>query len=544
MKPPKFFQFFHKYKEILLPIGIFLISLIVYLSYGMKANLRKDNSIIIYAGQQMANGVPYYVSIFDIKSPLAYILAGVGVIIARLIGWNDIITVRLLFLLVSCVTVVSIYFLIKYLFDSSEVGVLSALLFLCFFGFSYYSAFGPRAKILMLLFEILSIWATARRKWFWGAFIGSIAFLTWQPMLIFPVLTICLAFIQSTQKERIVALLTSMTGFLIPLVITSLYFLSYSYNAFESFLYGTLLFYLLYADRDPTDSFLKGIRKNLENPFFAIIEGFSAMMFLIILGFVMIILLFFLVRSKYPSFKEMIREDPFIVIFGSLLVLVVFAFIDFQRFPDFLMFLPYISIGCAKFFENLLPYFKTCIENHHQDIYGLKRLNSDHLYTIMILGLAISMVFSAELMAYHERDFYDDRYTSTLAYQQEQAAEILNIFGENISILCLGNPELFVILNRTNPSRFLFIFMGLDNYIHAVTPGGFEGWIQEIEEINPDLIAYGSTRITHHTRKLFNWIEINYTPTKIGPWLLFVRNELFYCPSRNVLFVGKIPTRT
>ena len=520
------FLFFFKYKEIFIPIGIFLISLIVYLSYGMKAYLRLDNSIIVYAGQQMANGVPFYVSIFDVKSPLAYILAGIGVIISRLIGWNDIITIRLLFLLISCLTVVSVYFLMKYLFDSSEVGLLSALLFLCFYGFSYYSAYGPRAKILMLVFEILSIWATAKKKWFWGAFIGSIAFLTWQPMLIFPVLTICLAFIQSTQKERILALLTSTGGFLIPLVITSLYFLSYSYNAFESFLYGTLLFYLLYADRGTSNSFLGRVKDSLENPLFAIIEGFSAMMFFIILGFVMIIFLFFLTRSNYNSFKEMVSEDSFIVIFGSFPVLVVFALIDFQLFPDFLMFLPFVSIGCAKFLESLLPYFKTSIANHHQDIYGLKRINPNRLYTLLILGIAIGFVFPAELMAYYRRAYYDNRYSQTLAYQQEQAAKVLERFGKNTSILCLGKPELFVFLNRTNPSRYLFIMMGIDNYIHAVTPGGFEGWIQEIQGINPDLIAYGRTPNTPHTQKLLDWIDINYTSTKIGPWQLYVRNDI------------------
>ena len=475
----------------------------------------------------MANGVPYYVSIFDVKSPLAYILAGVGVIISRIIGWNDIVTIRLLFLLISCLTVVSVYFLIKYLFDSTEVGALSALLFLCFFGFSYFSAYGPRAKVPMVLFQILSIWATAKKKWFWGAFIGSIAFLTWQPMLILPVLTICLGFIQSTQKERPLALLSSIAGFIIPLVVISVYFLSYSYNAFLSFVYGTLLFHLLYADRDPTDSFLEGVRKNLENPFFAIIEGFSVMTFLIIIGFVMIVLLFLLRRSTYSSLKEMIREDSFLVIFGSFPVLIVFAFVDFQRFPDFLMFLPYVSIGCAKFLENLLLYFKTSIENYHHDIYGLKRLNSNQLYALMTLGIAMSFVFSAELMAYHERDLYDDRYKLTLAFQQDQAAEILETFGENVSILCLGRPELFVILNRTNPSRFLFIFMGIDNYIHAVTPGGFEGWVQELQEnINPELIAWGRTPKTPHTEKLYDWIEDNYTYTQIGPWQLFVRNDI------------------
>ncbi|MFX0209722.1 MAG: hypothetical protein ACFFDT_27320 [Candidatus Hodarchaeota archaeon] len=169
-------------------------------------------------------------------------------------------------------------------------------------------------------------------------------------------------------------------------------------------------------------------------------------------------------KIRYTSLKEMIREDSLMVIFGSFPVLVVFAFIDFQAFPDFFMFLPYISVGCSKFLENLLAYFTTCIENHHQEIYGLKRLNSNQLYTLMILGLAISVVFTAELMAYRVRDRYDDRYTLTLAYQQEHAAEILDKYGDNVSLLCLGKTELFVTLNRTNPSRFLFLFMGIDNY--------------------------------------------------------------------------------
>ncbi|MFX1507471.1 MAG: hypothetical protein ACFFDC_15415, partial [Promethearchaeota archaeon] len=264
------------------------------------------------------------------------------------------------------------------------------------------------------------------------------------------------------------------------------------------------------------------------------------MMFLIIIGFGMIIFLFLLTRSKYTSFKEMIRQDSLMVIFGSFPVLVVFAFIDFQAFPDFFMFLPYISIGCAKFLENLFASFRTCIENHHQEIYGLKRLNSNQLYTLMILGLAISLVFTAELMAYHVRDRYDDRYTLTLAYQQEQAAKILDKYGDNVSILCLGKPELFVILNRTNPSRFLFLFMGIDNYVHAVTPGGFEGWIQEIEAFNPDLIAYGRTPKTSHTEELMDWIATNYTPTQIGPWLLFVKNILYETNNMSINTVYQI----
>jgi hypothetical protein len=190
------------------------------------------------------------------------------------------------------------------------------------------------------------------------------------------------------------------------------------------------------------------------------------------------------------------------------------------------MFLPYVSIGSAKFLDNLLPYFKISIEKHYQEIYGLKRLNSSQLYNFLILGLSLSFVFSAELMAYHTRELFDERYSRTLAYQQEQASEILDRYGDNVTILCLGKPELFVVLNRTNPSRFLFLFMGIDNYIHAVTPGGFEGWIQELEAIDPDLIAYGRTPRTPHTEKLMDWIGINYTPAQIGPWLLFVKNSL------------------
>ena len=59
-------------------------------------------------------------------------LAGLGVMLSKQLGWSDIYTVRLLFFVIGCFAVVSVYLLGHSLFRSQRVGVFAALTFLGF----------------------------------------------------------------------------------------------------------------------------------------------------------------------------------------------------------------------------------------------------------------------------------------------------------------------------------------------------------------------------------------------------------------------------
>src|SRR5215471_18734382 len=102
-------------REFLICAALFFVSCGVYLQYGLNGWLARDPAIYMYGGQQMAQGVPPYVSIFDVRGPLTPILPGIGVIIGRLLHMDDLIAVRIFFLMISALTCVSIYLLTKQL---------------------------------------------------------------------------------------------------------------------------------------------------------------------------------------------------------------------------------------------------------------------------------------------------------------------------------------------------------------------------------------------------------------------------------------------
>ena len=191
---------------------VFILSAFVFSQYGYHGKLTRDSAIYLYSGQQMAEGIPPFASIFDHKGPLAPMLSGVGVYISHWLHTDDILTVRVTFFVLSLCTVVAIYLLAHSLFSSYSLAFLTACTFLNFWGFGIYALSGPQAKTPMLLFEVLALWLTVRRKWFWAGLCGSLAFLTWQPTLIYSFITMLLALLQSEGRKLKIKKCVSRNG--------------------------------------------------------------------------------------------------------------------------------------------------------------------------------------------------------------------------------------------------------------------------------------------------------------------------------------------
>jgi len=51
------------------PVLVFALAAFVYSQYGLYADLGRTNGIVLYSGQKMAEGIPHYVSIFDVITP-------------------------------------------------------------------------------------------------------------------------------------------------------------------------------------------------------------------------------------------------------------------------------------------------------------------------------------------------------------------------------------------------------------------------------------------------------------------------------------------
>jgi hypothetical protein len=458
----------------------------------------KDDSFYLYSGQQMAAGVPPYVSIFEIKGPVSPILAGFGVMLAEMMGWNDIITVRVVFFFISCLTVVVVYLLAAYLFNSMRTGVFSAMTFIAFNGFALHAASGPRPKTPMVLFEILSLLFTAKKLWFWGGFFGSLSFLVWQPAGIYPLITFIIAVCQP-KGQKYQAVSQTLLGIIFPMVLIGGYFAYH--HALYDLLDGLLLFHISgYMDRSIYDS---SFLSHLTRPLAAVGSGYRSMILPIFIGLVMISLFYLWRRTYNKNWSSTLTTDPFSVILLTFPAIIIWSVIDFQGYPDFYVLLPYAAIGFGQFIVLTIQRLEAEM-NEFQSI-----IKYSSMFLLATTLLAVSL--------YNARSY--NKTNGGALHRQIQFARQLEErfekeFGTGMKLVSIGAPKVLVFLKRVNPTRHVNTNGGLGEYIHATTPGGFEGWLRSLDEYDPDVIVLGWTW-GKQSRKLRHWLKTKYTKEEI-----------------------------
>jgi hypothetical protein len=486
--------------------------------YGFDGALLRDYSIYLYSGQRMAEGIPPYISIFDHKGPLSPMIAGLGVMLSKLTGSDDVYTVRVLFFATGCLTVVAVYLLGKSVFRSQVAGFFAALTFLGFYAYGYPAASGPEPKTPMVLFQTLSLLLASQKRWFWAGCFGSLAFLVWQPMGVFSVVVFVLA-VSRPKGERRDAVLRALGGIATPLLVIVGYF--YYYGALGKLLDGVVLFNALYLTRgeyttaplasrvlsDPTLSQTLLDPSLLWESVNDIVLPYMTMLVPIVIGLAMIIRLYFLRPYQYR----------FVPILLSLPAPFLWAFVDFALSEDFFVYLPYVAIGFGAFAASMIQRAKT------PRLVGI-------LLGMLLLGIAIANTFE-EVNAPAA-----DKLLATnisLSEQREGASQIQKRFGKDIRIASINSPQVLVLLHRENPNPYLFITAGIDRYIDAKEPGGFEGWLRGLE--TSDVISFfgegqallpGDESSTEHREELLDWLGSNYHIEKVGPWYVFVRDSL------------------
>lgn len=485
-------------------VFVFFVSAFVFSQYGFTGRLARDDAIYIYSGQQMAKGIPPYVSIFDHKGPLAPMISGIGVMLSQLVNTDDIMTVRATFFIISIFSVVGIFLLAYGLFDSSyRIAFLTSFAFVNFWGFGRHAASGPRAKTPMVLFQVLALWLTARRKWFLAGIAGSLAFLTWQPAVIFPLITILLAAMQSKATEaRVKNVFKVVAGILIPLIVISLYFL-YK-GAFFEFVDGFTLFNINHLNR-PGDTSLLAIFIRILSAVFA---GYATMVIPILLGFAAILMVFiWRIRLHKSSTILWLSEDHFSALLISFPIPFVWSMLDFQWYADFFIFLPYAAVGFGWLLHNAL-----------RGIANLDQIttSTENAFFLIICGVLIIAAFAN----------YRRTASKELDLQIVWSNEVTSRFGSDVKLVSIGVPEALVLLHKTNPNPYVFIINGIDNQIDAKTPGGFDGWLENLWRYQPDIIFYGSTN-GKLKPKLEKWLESHYQETTIGEWKTYVKGDRF-----------------
>ena len=477
--------------------AIFIVAAIAYGQYGFHGELMRDQGNHLYAGQRMPDGLPPYVSIFNHKTPAPTLLAGLGVTAARRLHQDDIYTVRLLFFVISCLTVVAVYWLARYLLRSERAGLLAGATFLCFLPFAVSASAGPQPKTPIILFESLALLFTSRKRWFWAGLSGSLAFLTWQPTGIYPLVTLLIVSIQAKSgRERLKDISLALAGMAIPLLAVGAYF--FWHHALYNLIDGAILFNVRHLDRSsvqpwPTLYYFVAV----------VLQGYETVPILI--GAVMVLYIYFWRLRKHRSPLKFLAEDRFAPFLISFPFPILWSLLDFQGRADFYVFLPYLTVGLALFMDLAIRQLETSQER------TAGRRVPQILIVCVCAGLVILAAVGVRLRS--ERG---------LDEQRKAASQIVQRFGPQAKYMTIGAPQFMVILRRVNPTPYVFVSSGIDRHIDVNVPGGFDGWLQQLKDFGPDVIAFGPTDGVH-IGKLMSWLEADYKEEKMGPWKIYVK---------------------
>ncbi|MGH3042467.1 MAG: ArnT family glycosyltransferase [Gaiellaceae bacterium] len=485
--------------------------------FSLQTGLTRDESIYAYGGQQTVEGVPFYVSIFDMKPPLATIIAGGGVAAARVLGLEDLTGIRLAFFVFACLSVLAVYLLVTWLFSSVAAGLIAAATFASFKGFALDALTGPNAKTPGIFFAVLSMALLVRRHYFWGGLAGSLAFLVWQPLALYVGVAVLAALLTPEGKRRLRLAGEALAGAAIPIVVTVVYF--WLEGALDDLVDGAFVLPVTHLERgDSLDVRLERLERTIDNYY-----SETALLFYGGLVLVLVLAALRIVQRRH-DLRALAREDPFInVILVSFLFTAAVPAVDFQGYPDLYALLPYAAIGIGGGFSLVLDRFERA--------------------RLPWVGAAAAAAAVIALVVVSWNTYSDQpvqlRTAHPLSVQRFHAARIEDFLEEGETPYVLGNATPLVLTERRNPSPYIYLAAGVDSWAVDQTPGGVEGWQAEIVAEDPPLIVLGGQWRSEIATEMKRWLNETYERVRRGDYLVYLRPEVYDRAERR----GLVPRR-
>lgn len=506
-----------------------VIAVLLFTRFSVHGEFVRDEAIYAYGGQRLADdGVAPYASIFDPKTPLATILCGFGAAIGRLLGRNELTSIRLLFFLLSVLTVLAIYLLAARLFRSVLGALVASVTFASFFYFASDSLTGPDAKTPGVLFAVLAMWFASRRQWLWTGVLGGLALLVWQPLILYVLVAFVVALFLGPEREAGAGSDgrhwrsggAVLLGAVIPVAIVSIYFALA--GAFGKFVESALVFPLTGVQRKH-ETFRHHVRLILNT----ISHGYHFSGVLLVVGLICLVLL---VAWAFVSRRGDVRgafADPIVsIVFVTGLLQVLYALYDFQGPQDVFPLLPYGAIGIG----------------------GVAGLLATTLASRPARGAVVAAFCAAALAltVYSWQIFSDNRPGHRgLREAYADACGVERIATPQAGLLSLGDPVPLVLTHMVNPDRFIFLGSGIDAWKVKHTRGGFAGWTREIQDEHPGVVVVQGWISPDGLRKrMASWlVDSGYHRAYLGQWLVYLTPEARLRAHSRGVQLTKAPTR-
>jgi hypothetical protein len=432
-----------------------LVATVVYVLHGFEGALNRDRAIYSYAGQQVAEGVPPYLGILNRAGPLAHVIPGIGVAAARAGGFEDLLGIRLLFMVFSVASVCVVYLLARDLFTSRLAGLVSATAFLSFYGFIEYATYGPREKTPMVFFLLCTFWALVKRRWFIAGICVSLAALIWQPSFLVGLTAAGFSLIGLRSGERMRSMARFLLGGLIPTAIFVVYFIAV--GALKEFVDAFLLINARYTTPAP-------LLNDFAKRWMLMHKGYGITLWVIMAGLAAlpILTIVLIVRGKWRAPEHI----SFVAFAAASFVGIAWSFRDFNSWPDAFVLLPLAAVGVG----------------------GIAKVITARLPAKAALALVLVWMVAAGAVALN---YSTTRRNYGLELERDAVTAMVDQFPFDPTMLSIGAPEPLVLSGIRNPTRHQTFARGLDRYVDDTWPGGLEGFGEWVGRQEPTIITFG-----------------------------------------------------
>jgi hypothetical protein len=430
-------------------------ALTVYVVQGFGASLSRDLGVYSYGGQQVAEGVPPYVAILNRVGPLAHLVPGIGVVVGRSIGIDDVLAMRVTLMLVSVVAIMVVYLLGRDLFSSRMAGLVSAAALLSCEGFLRYATFGPREKTTMVCFLALALLAMVHQRWGTAGAMTALSTLTWQPVIVPAIAGLAVAAVLGTEggRGRLVALARIAVGGLIPTAVTVIAYAAI--GRLQMFLDAFVWINLRYTTvggAGPGDAWA------------SLTRGYGWSMGVMILG-TLVVLALGIQAARRPT--RTTSQGASLVGLGTFVVVcLAWSTRSFDSWPDAFFLLPVAAIGTGGLVTQLS-----------------RRLTLRAVTAVTVAWCLLATALALVSAIGSRSDVLDT--------QRADAEMVMSALPAKSRIVSIKAPQALVFTHQRNPSRLQLFSKGLGQYVDDTWPGGIEGYARWIAKRSPTVIAVG-----------------------------------------------------
>ena len=484
--------------------GVLVVAVVLLTRFSSHSELNRDQSIYVYGALRFSHGVPPYVSVFDPKTPGTTILGGIAVVVSHWFHWDSLQAIRWTFFVVTLATVLAVFALAHRLWSSLVAAVGAGVTMCCLTVFAESGLVGPEAKMPGLLFSTLAMYLMVRRRWFWAAVCAGLAFDFWQPFVWFGLIAIIAAVLDAGRGRRWRTGLVTFAGAALPTVLLGIYFAAN----------GALSDFLVAAFKYPLTG-TRRVRETFSEHFThvaKVLAHYPVSNALVWTGTVLLVLLVVAAFVQARGHRWAVLRSPLVlIVFATFLLNLAYAFYDFQSNPDTLPLLIYPALGIGGAAAVVVRAWREPV------------LRQIATAAVSIVGiLLISVQFGR----------YDNlaKRVPSMRAQLADACGLDTLLGKHKELVSLGNPALFVLTHRVSRSRFIYLAAGTDDWKIKHTPGGFRGWVHEIERPQPAVVAIdgwespGEHNTNVHAMHLFLRAD-GYRRRYLGSWAVWIDKQ-------------------